>query len=42
MSIMEKQRAGPVLAPGRSVLRLSSTRRWCSEMNQLWQALGAI
>ena len=24
------------------VLRLSSTRRWCSEMNQLWQALGAI
>ena len=24
------------------VLRLSSTRRWCRELNQLWQALGAI
>ena len=23
-----------------SVLRLSSTRRWCRELNQLWQALG--
>ena len=22
------------------VLRLSSTRRWCCELNQLWQALG--
>ena len=22
------------------VLRLSSTRRWCRELNQLWQALG--
>ena len=25
-----------------AVLRLSSTRRWCCELNQLWQALGAI
>ena len=24
----------------RRVLRLSSTRRWCCELNQLWQALG--
>ena len=24
----------------RTVLRLSSTRRWCCELNQLWQALG--
>ena len=26
----------------RTVLRLSSTRRWCRELNQLWQALGLI
>ena len=28
--------------PAMNVLRLSSTRRWCRELNQLWQALGLI
>ena len=30
----------PHCATYRNVLRLSSTRRWCCELNQLWQAFG--
>ena len=33
---------GPLAGERASVLRLSSTRRSCRELNQLWQALGLI